>query len=52
VRVCVTGGATKRLELLLLRGVALDAIEGAVVLMLDAAGTAAPAFRVADDGVC
>jgi hypothetical protein len=50
VRVCVTGGATERVELLLLEGVTLGAIEGAVVLMLDAADAAATVSRLADDG--
>jgi hypothetical protein len=51
VRVCVTGGATERLVLLLLRGVELGATEEAVVeLMLDAAEAAGTMFTLADDG--
>jgi hypothetical protein len=51
VRVCVTGGATERLDLLLLRGVALGAIEGVVVvLVVGAAEAAATGFTLADDG--
>ncbi len=53
MRVCVTGGATERVELLLLRGVTLGAIEEAVVVLpVGAADAAATVFRLADDGVC
>jgi hypothetical protein len=53
VRVCVTGGSTERLVLLLLLGMAAGAAEGAVVgLTLEATEAAVTVFTLADDGAC